>query len=122
MGQARRFFVSIEIPDRRAANRALEHGFDFFEEGLEVRTAEAKAEAVPRLGGLLTLEQVEQLVRAGIPVLVREDATPQLEQPVPSAEFDEWFEDFQRTFPAPNDARPLVMTAKPARSHGRKKT
>jgi hypothetical protein len=126
MSQARRFFASIEVPDRRVASRIFEFEFDFFEEGREARALEAGRleagrETVQRLGCLLTLEQVEQLVRAGIPVLVREDATPQLSQPVPTAEFEEWIKDFEQTFPAPKAAQSLGGSMPTSQARKRKK-
>ena len=81
----------------------MEFGFDFFDE----RLGDPQNDQPERLSGLLTLEQVEQLVRAGLPVLVHEDATAQLAQPVPTAEFEAWITDFQQSFPAPKAAQSL---------------
>lgn len=117
MSQARRFFASLEIPDRRAASRIVEFDFDFFDEHL----GKGEGDQPARLHALLTLEQIEKLVRAGIPVLVKEDATPQLSQAVPTAEFEEWIEDFERTFPAPKAAQSLGASVPPAQARGRKK-
>lgn len=98
MNDARRFFVKIEAPNKRALLELGKMGLDLFAHttvaaaaGLRTRGAGEHVGMV--MEGLLDMNQVEQLVRLGYRVTVEEDASRRARAAQNVIEFEQWLKE-----------------------------
>lgn len=81
-----RFFVEVRAETVQAVRRLHTFGMDLFRS-----TAREHDESGYRIEGLLTLEEVGQLVEAGYPVLVAEEASRRAAA-AEISDFGEWLQ------------------------------
>lgn len=91
-----RYFVKIEAPDRRALVSLNKMGLDLFGHTSVAATATLrKAEQPPNftIDGLLDMEQVERVVRAGYRVTVEEESSKRAIGATNVIEFQQWLKE-----------------------------
>jgi hypothetical protein len=85
---AQRFFVTILAPSKSALIKLQQYDFDLFQP-----TAKVNERKQFVIEGLLTLDQVGQLVEDGYRVLVEEEASKRSRARRETVEFEEWLKD-----------------------------
>lgn len=84
---ARRYFVTVLSDDPRALRALGKHGFDLFQ-----ATAKKTREGGGSIEGLVTLEEVEQLVEDGFKVLIEEESSKRA-RATETVEFAQWLKE-----------------------------
>lgn len=86
------YFVTLIIPDRRGLNNLRAFDLDFFQQTL--KTTDKKTYTIQ---GLLSLEEIGEMVDRGYRVLVEESASRRSRAPLEVVEFDEWLKSMNET-------------------------
>ncbi len=86
-----RFFVKVYAQSKRALLDLHKYEFDLFQS-----TARATEDKRFHIDGLLTMEQVERLVRDGYSVLVEHHETRRSRAADEVAEFQQWLDERRR--------------------------
>ena len=83
--ESNRFIVTVIAPDKRALLNLNEYGLNLFEES--VRESEQRELTID---GLLTLEEIGELVADGYKVLVKEETSTRMRMRHKVIGFEEW--------------------------------
>ena len=89
-GPARRYFVTVFVPDRAQLGRVLQHGFDLFGEAIRLDGDRVAVD------GLLTLAEAGRLVDDGYQVLLLEEASRRARAHLEITDFADWLRDRER--------------------------
>lgn len=94
--ETRRYFVRIEAHNKRALAQLGHLGLDIFEEVAAQALEAQRAEAVPysyQVGGLLNMEQIEQLALNGYRITIEEEASKRARAATTVIDFDQWLKE-----------------------------
>jgi hypothetical protein len=87
---ANRFFVKVFAPSRRSLGQLQKFDLDLFQP-----TARVNERQEFTIEGLLTLEQIGQLVESGYRVLVEEEASKRSRAAQETVEFETWIKQME---------------------------
>ena len=86
---ARRYFVTVLAGDPHSLRKLGSHGMDLFQ-----ATSRETAEGNGAIEGLLTTDEIEQLIDGGYRVVVEEEASKRA-RATQTAEFEQWLRDLE---------------------------
>lgn len=84
----KQFFVTISIPNRRLLSNLSKIDLDLFQQTLK----EQKRKGTYAIQGLLSLQQIGEMVRQGYPVQVEEESAQRSRAHLEVAELEDWLE------------------------------